>query len=489
MPLLPKLKKDTLTLSANAIGNLNSINVQNATDTMIDGMNSFIKAAGEKINVPFAQSKGNLFEYIEAAKFNRNAAMNGNDYRAVITDSVGRPHDPADIEIVRNGKVLREVQAKFSDSQHAAADSVSMQRKDKYQGMQRLIRKENEYYDSSTGEKTTLLNKARTLAKKRADVEGGIYQEQYKDVYDNLTDELNYDGISSGGTTLEELRIAHNSPANYANSEIKKQIKTEQSITAKNMASANMVTTGIAFGIENALCIFNGDKEACEAIKDVGTAVVKSGVKGYATGVLSTKIRYEAIKNGSQLLSDSAAATVMAGGLIDSGVSIYSYARGEIPAEQLRDELVDTAIKSFATVFYSKAVPAMAGVSVAPIVPIAVYTSVSFVVTATREILRNAKLNTEENQRISALLEESIILLEESYNQFVCYVEQCEKKQKQMFESFINDFQYNIETGENYDSALMAIVKFANQAGIVLNHINFNDFKNAMKSNEVFRLG
>lgn len=105
-------------------------------------MDLFRYAADRKQNVDFTYAKGNLFEYIESAKFNRNASTVGSELRAVITDSVGRPHDAADIEILKNEKVVRQVQAKFSDAKFASSDSIYMQRKDKYAGMQRLIRKE-----------------------------------------------------------------------------------------------------------------------------------------------------------------------------------------------------------------------------------------------------------------------------------------------------------------------------------------------------------
>ena len=56
-----------------------------------------------------------------------------------------------------------------------------MQRNTKYKGMQRLIRKDDDYVDVVTGEHTTLLAKSKSLAKNRAKTDGNIYQEQYQD--------------------------------------------------------------------------------------------------------------------------------------------------------------------------------------------------------------------------------------------------------------------------------------------------------------------
>ena len=199
-------------------GRMMAQNAQNATNVAVDGMNYFRAKVSSPViqNGTFETGKGNLFEYIEAAKFNVDAASKGSKFSAYVTD-IDDPHAAADILIHENSKVVREVQAKFSNSKHAAADSVRMQSKEKYAGMQRLIRKEDHYFDKSTGKETTLLKKSKELAANRSGVEGNVYQKQYKDTYENLTDELNYDNVSSGGTTLDEIRTAYDSPEKYAN--------------------------------------------------------------------------------------------------------------------------------------------------------------------------------------------------------------------------------------------------------------------------------
>jgi len=483
MSIFDKIAKDSANQAGALIGNAASERARNATSQGIQGMDLFREVAEKKRNVAFDQAKGNLFEYIEAAKFNIEAAKQASELKAVVTDSVRRPHDAADIEIMKDGGVVRQVQAKFSDSQNAAADSVFMQKRDKYAGMQRLIRKEDNYVDKATGESTSLLKKAKSLAQQRAEV-NGIYKEQYKDVAENITDELHHENISSGGTTLDEVRGAYESPVEFE----KQQIKAEMKVSAKNMAAASMVTSGIVSGVTNMFSVFKDEKELTEALKDVGVDVVKSGVRGGATGVLGTAIRYHGLKSGSSLLSDSTAATVMAGGMIDGGVALYSYARGEITPEQLRDELIDTTAKAATTVYYTKAVTAILGASVNPFVPMAVYTTASYVITCTREIIRNAKLNTEEYERLTAILEESTRATKEAHAEFAKHVAQCEERQRSMLNQFIESFEYNIDTGENYDEALIAIVNFANQAGFALQNVDFDDFAQAMTSHKTFRL-
>lgn len=490
MSMFKRVIKDSSKEAGNLVGNMVSKNAQNATSAAIDGMNLFRqKIASPTIqNGDFTKTKGNLFEYIEAAKFNTVAASKGDTTRAVVTDAIGRSTDAADIELMRDGKVVRQVQAKFSDSKNAAADSVNMQRNDKYADMQRLIRKDNNYTDSATGEKTTLLKKAKELAKNQSEKEGNIYQKQYKDVHENLTDELNYDGTSSGGTTLEEVKRAHSSSEKFAKSFERKALAAEMKCTATSMAKASFVTTGIVSGITNMFEVFKDDKELSDAIKDVGVESVKSGVRGAVTGVVSTAIRYNGVKAGSALLSDSTAATVMAGGIIDGGVALYSYARGEITAEQLKDQLIDTTAKATTTIYFTKAITAIMGMAVNPIFPMVVYTAASYVLTCTREIIKNAELNAEEYDRMAAILKESAKAVNEYHEEFKQHVAKCEEAQRKMLEGFIETFDYNLETGENYDQAVYSIVNFANQAGIVLQHADFKEFKRAMNSQDTFKL-
>lgn len=487
MSVFDKIAKDSANQAGALIGNVASESARNATAQGIQGMDLFREVAEKKRNVAFDKAKGNLFEYIEAAKFNTEAAKQASALKAVVTDSVGRPRDAADIEIMKDGAVVRQVQAKFSDSQNAAADSVFMQKRDKYTGMQRLIRKEDNYVDKATGESTSLLKKAKSLAQQRAEG-NGVYKEQYKDVAENITDELHHENISSGGTTLAEVKGAYESPVEYANGFEKQQVKAEMKVSAKNMAAASMVTSGIVSGVMNMFSVFKDEKELTEALKDVGVDVAKSGVRGGATGALGTVIRYHGLKSGSSLLSDSTAATVMAGGVIDGGVALYSYARGEITPEQLRDELIDTTAKAATTVYYTKAVTAILGASVNPFVPMAVYTTASYIITCTREIIRNAKLNTEEYERLTAILEESTRATKEAHAEFAKHVAQCEERQRSMLNQFIESFEYNIDTGENYDESLIAIVNFANQAGFALQNVNFDDFAQSMTSHKTFRL-
>ena len=336
--------------------------------------------------------------------------------------------------------------------------------------------KSDNYHICSRKDKTynqdgSLLDETKKLAKKRAE-SGGIYADEYKDVYDNLTDELRYQNVSSGGTAMEEVRAAYEQSEKYVKQFERKVAKAEMRVSVANMAKASFVTTGIMSGIINMFEMFQDKKELDDALHDVGADAVKSGIRGGATGAASTVIRYQGIKSGSALLSDSMAATVMAGGIIDGGVALYSYAIGEISAEELKDQLVDTTAKAATAVYFTKAVGAILGKMVNPLVPMVIYTTASYVVTCTREIIRNANLRTEELDRMTAILLETTKEMDDCHEQFKLYVAQCEERQRTMFDRFIDSFEYNLSTGKNYDQAIYAIVQFADEAGICRHKIH-----------------
>lgn len=493
-----ELRKDTMYHAGVLFGNSLSENVQQGTNEAINGMELFKNVSESKANVGFEQVKGNLFEYIEAAKFNKNAANIGDRTRAVITDAIGRPHDAADIELVRSGKVVRKVQAKFSKTKNSvghdtsAASSVTKQRGDKYQGMQRLVRKQEDYtVNNETNTPMSLVEKAKELAAKRANSDG-IYAEQYRDVAENLTDELVDDsvggsGVSSGGTTLEEIQEAAQNPENYARQFRMKQYGKEVANTSVNMATSAAIMTGVVSGVTNMFEVLKNEKELKEAIKDVGVDVVKGGARGGITGTLSAIFRIGGAKTAIPILADSSCATVMAAGVIDSGVAIYEYAQGEIDSEELAQSLQDTVIKSATTIYFTKAAACVFGAA-NPFVPIAIYTVANYIVATTREIINNAKLSAAEYDRLAKLNNEATKVISEFRSQLMQQTESYERMQRQTMQNFLFTFDKAVVSGDNCDAAIYAIIGYANQTGIALQHVDFSEFSKAMTSKDSFVL-
>ena len=466
---------------------------QNASNAGITGMNLLRQKISSMGNVGFDQGKGNLFEYIEAAKFNVDAAQKGANLEAIVTDAAGRPHAEADIEILKNGVKVKDIQAKFMKTSfqgrdNSAASSVHHQTGahnkgwGQYDGMDRLIRKE-EHYDANG----SLLNKAKKLAHERSKT--GIHSDVYKDVEEHLTDETHYENVTSHGTTLEETQKAFDKSEQYIKDFERKQFGKEIAVTTGSMAAASFVTTGVISGVINFYKVFRDEKTLKEAINDTTKDAVKSGVRGAATGFISSNIRVSAAKAGNKLLSDSSASLAIAGGIIDGGVSLLKYARGEIDSKTLKEDLIATVVKSTSLVFFTNGLKVIyAGAAINPLVSIASYIALGLVVDSCKEIIRSARLHIEECERLKAIYLEATKESEKNNKELSTYLNKLNSEQKKAFDGFVTHFNYNIETSQNYDEAIYSIVELSNYLGIVLQHVKFDDFKKAMNSKETFKL-
>ncbi len=467
------MKKKSVNYASNQYGNYLSSHAQDGTEAIHKGMALFLNKANQIEKVGYEQAKGNLFEYIEAAKINRNLANQGVNRHYEATDAkkawggLGEPHAPDDIRGFENGRVIARGQAKVNNDANATAGSDKGITNPKYEEMQRNVASDK-YQDvrDALDQKYT-----------KGEISRAAYEDARSNLRGALTDEQS--GITSGGTSTNELREAWRNSEKYARKLEMKQYAYEIGNTSLNMAASSMVITGAITATKNMFEVLNDHKKLDEALKDVGVEVAKSGVRGGVTGFLSSILRIGGSKASIPVISDGCAATTIAGGMIDCGVAVYAYAQGEIEAEQLKEELQNTAVKSAATIYFVKAIQATVG-SVGPFVPIAVYTVASYIVTTTREIIKNAKLNAAEYNRLAALYEESAAQMRAYRQQLEIQMKNYVREEKEMLQGFVNTFEYNLETGENYGQAIYAIVNFSNRAGIALQHVKLDDFKKAM---------
>ncbi len=472
--------------------------VQEGTRQAVSGMKLFEAEIERLQNVDFDQKKGNLFEYIEAAKFNREAANRGVDHRAIVTAADGRPHDPADIEIVDGSKkVIRRVQAKFikttaaNGKDSSAATTVNKLTDPKYKDMQLLGRKDTNYkIDPETGKSISMLDEEKKIAKAYAKP-GNLKEEAYRDFEKNATDELTDEttGIKTGGTTLEEMQNAVDEPAKYAQEFRMKQYGKEVAVTAKSAAVASMVTTGIISGVNKAVDVMKGEKDLKEAAKELGKDIGKSGAKGAATGALAAGIRIAGENAGGvvQKFTDSSSAMVIAGSVIDCGVGVYDLIRGEINAKQFAERIEDTTIKAAVTVYFSKVAVAVFGAS-NPIVTIAVYSVANYVIASTREIIKNANLNAEEAERAVAINNEMAKLIRDYREYIVSQINEYQANYRVSMSNLLESFDRGIASEDDLDSAVYAIIDYAEETGLALQHTDFDDFSDAMMSDKPFSL-
>ena len=364
-----------------------------AADAMRGGMDQFRDAAERLLRVGVEQKKGNLFEYIEAAKFNADSALKGVSAEAVVTAAEGRPHDPVDIEIRDGLEVLRKVQAKASKSTQSETWRLS---DPKYDGMDKLVPKDHA---------EIVRDKAQRLADRGTSKTAPT--ESLQDTADNVTGELKARGATSGGTTLRETYTASEHPRLYALQQELHAVGREAAVSGASAAAAGAVMGGVISAVRNGYAYANGDIGGAEAAKAVARDTGKAGLRAGAAGAAGAVIRHGASKAGIQALTKSNVATAIAAGLIEAGVTVYALAKGEISAEIAAERLGKTGCSTSSGIFVGAAAGAVFGPVGAVVGSIAGYILAATVYESCMAVFKEARLAEAEADRVVALCEEA----------------------------------------------------------------------------------
>lgn len=467
------------------LGNYFNRHLQAGTDiTKLNG-DMLIDEALRRKNVNFEQAKGNLFEYIESAKLERNMANAGKgtlQYRPV-TDAKAkwggrqRPHDPADFIIAHQGKVTRG-QAKYNNSARKAAENLT---NPKYANMQR-----NVPVDQVPTVRQAILDmkaKGQISAKAADDALANLSA-------NGLTDKAT--GISSGGTTTKEMQELEKDGKIYQ-AKVKRRVKKTNSEQYRmeieggieNGAKSAALMTGVIESVTNFAAFVNGKKDLKTAVKDAGENTAKAAVYGGASGGLSAWIRTRAV-NGKlpSMLKNGDMAAVLANGVIDSGIAIWKYIDGKISSKELAGELQGTAVNAAATIYFTQATQMALGATNA-FVPVAIYTVASFVVSNTRAVIRQHRLNAEKYNKLADLYEEAAATMTVYRQQLEAELETYLAKKRYMLQYFMNNVDSCMQNEESPERLIAVLSCFATNLGTELKYAKFSEFTKMMQSDEV----
>lgn len=475
--------------SADQIANMANKNIQIGTDVTMEAMKHF-RWKGERIqNVGYEQAKGNLFEYIENAKFVRNMANAGQGKldKMPVTDlpagrgGFGGHTAPDDFRIVKNGEIKFKAQAKVNNNIHDTAVNFTDK---KYIDMQRIT--VSDKYKDALKELNEMVN--------RGEISKATYKEVLSHVRAGLTDDKT--GISSGGTTTSELeqfrskdgKININAIKNYARNFEFKQVSYEIGNSGIKGAASGAIMAGVISGVENLFEVYKNRKNLDEALKDTGLAVKESAKRGGIVGLTSAVLRYIGLKHNVQTVSNSNVATALAAGIVDCGVSIYAYTKGEITSEQLQKDLKNTVISTSSAYYFTEAIKITIGSGGGVFLPMAIYTVTSSMIMATKALIDQAKLTAQEYRRAAELLKEETKVLKRYRQQLNDEFKRYRKERKSAMDEFITNFDNSAFVTLNYSDAINSIVKLSDQLGYSLQHKEFKEFEDAMNRHETFVL-
>ena len=369
------------TFGAGAVGAASSSAEAAAADVLREGMELLLRRTGGTA-LPTGQLKGHLLEYIEAARFNDRAAPARSDLQARVTAAEGRPHALADIEIVDGGQVVKEVQAKASER----AEWIASQQADpRYADMDRLVPKDQ-------------ADRVREISQRRTTtlgIEGDPRTGDWRESSDRIKGELTQGDVRSGGTSTEELEFAAESPRMFAAVEEARAVGREAAAAAGPAAAAGVVLGGMISVVRNGGAYRRGEIDARQAATNVARDAAGSGLRGGATGVAGVAIRHAAHKAGLPTLAKSNVASAVAASLIEAGITVYDYAKGDISPAEAAERLGNNGCSTLAGIYTG----ATAGAIFGPVGSVAGYMLSSSVYQSSIAVQRDAGLAEEATGR------------------------------------------------------------------------------------------
>jgi hypothetical protein len=359
-------------------------------DAINDGMKLFWEAVERHENVSEEFKHGNFFEYIEAAKFNAEAARKGSPLYAHVTAAEGDPHAAADIIISRDDDLVKEVQAKSSDDPARLSHSLS---DPKYHGMDKLVPKGQE-------------DRVAALADHDAH-HHNAHAADYADTSDHVTGELHAGHIASGGTSYRELRVFTENPGQYIELHGAMSLPEEVLDLGFHAAEAGFIVGGAIHLTKNGIGLLKGAITPTEAAQNTLRYAAESGGRSVFVGGLGSIFRNIGHAVGSEALSKSNVATSLAAGLIRTVKTVRCWACGDITDEQAMEEIGQTGCATLSglyagavgAIFFPPA-GAILGSMGGYIVAIQIYQSCI-------AILKRSRLAEQESRRIVSLREES----------------------------------------------------------------------------------
>lgn len=290
------------------------------------------RLAAAHVNRVDAVRAGHAFEFVEALKFNVDAAKAGVAIRAVTTASQGALAAPADIIVSRGDTVLREVQAKVYATPSRGLYELSAE---KYHGMQRLVPSDHE-----PGVRE-LLGKALDRPPEN------IRTSRYIDVDEHLAGGMHHDGITSGGTKAKEAYEAGRDPIGWLQDQTGHAMVNETLKAAVVGAAGGAVFGAAAHSLQLAIRARHTDIGISESIVEVTAAATRAGVRSGVTSGLAKVVEIGA-RNTKIFspLAETTAPIALANTVLEVGEAAYLYATGGIDRDQLVDRCAGVAMRN-----------------------------------------------------------------------------------------------------------------------------------------------
>ena len=426
--------------SALGVRTLASSRAAAGTDAMRAGMSGFLGENDLRQSMKPALKGGFLYERIEIAKFNVDAAKNGLALRAEA--SASRTDPLKDIEVKdAAGRTVGEFQLKAGKSAHKEL------RDPKYSRVRKVTTK------------------------------GGA------DPRHGIEDEVASRGARSGGTTERELRLATRHPRKYAVYQEMKQVGEETAVAGVGGALMGAALGGGIAAVTEFWAVAQGKKDNKEAAKAVVEGTVGSAARGGGAAAGGAIVRYVGAKAGMEALKKVNVATALASGLIDVGGTVWSLVKGDIAAEEAATRLGDTGCGALSGIYSGAAAGVVFGPAGAAVGSAVGYLLSACVYQACVETFQRTRLAEEQAVRAVALCAAAVKRMDEQRLQFQWYAAKHLEARQRAFDRHFRKFDAALARGDLKKSA-KSLSSFALLFGKKLRHVDFEDFRRFMDSKE-----
>lgn len=449
-----------------------------ATDEVMALTQKLLENFGRNRKDPL-QLNGDVYEFIEAWKFNRNAGLAGSDLRAEVSNAEGFPHDSTDIRIKRGSKIIKEVQAKSSKK---PAWVLKAGAREDYSGKEILTNPEN-------------VDGVKDLAKK-AQKRQTPHAKEFNRVAKRTKGELKQGEISSGGTSHEE---AFNGAKDIKRLVVKERIKDgirEASVNAATSGCVAALASGLISGIKNLNGVANCELDGYEALKNTAKDSAKAGAGGALNGALGSAYRAggkameESAKDGAikimgSQLKKANVAMAIATLTISTGATIWSLLTDEIDMETALSDLGENGTSCASGIFVGASAGMVFGPLGAAVGSMAGYIGAACVYNSLVSLMRSAKLAEEQARLAKKLCEQAVVEMQSQQQQFKEALEQVLRERQARFDDIIERVAF-----DDRASPLEACVALGQMASLFNVRIfsSFEEFDRLMLSKEPLRL-
>ena len=423
-----------------------------------------------------AQARGNVFEAVNDLHDNIKRAESGQAGRWKNTRLSGENRSPADSEICIGGKVVLQRQDKLLLK--PSIQNLKSIAHEKYAGMQIAIPA-----DDVAEWKAALLRAAEAT--------------------DDPDQKVRFTNAASrvrAGVRRKDLSKVIDDPKGQK-SGLKRTALAKEAATAAGAAALGAgVVAGAVSTIRNGLKLYQGDITKGEATVAVATDAGISALRAGSVAVIGVGIRHAATKFGVEAFKKGGPPGVVAAAVMEVGFTVYGLAKGQISPEEAMVSLGETGCCAVAGLYAGgAAVAAFGNLGVIPLtaagiaMPLAIpailasmaaYTTVSLTYQTCIQILKVARLEQEEAERVIALAVAAEAELIAQRFAFEQAAEEYFREQQQAFGQSFAVIDQGMSAGD-VAATIAGLARLAAAVGGKLRFAGYEEFEQFMEDSDI----